>query len=116
MFEVKSRSKESWGILAECDDKMFNAIVNERREPTKDHIKVYMKRQKKLKKYKVTFNKEWRSDQFEIQAENDWEVGAAAAQFYKDNADKIGFKEQPRGKWAGEYKGYDTISYVKVKS
>ena len=115
MFEVKNRSTESWGILAKCEDRMFNAIINERREPTKNHIKVYAKRVKKLKTYKVTFNKEWRSDTFEIQAENDWDVGSAARAFFKENADKIGFKERPRGKWAGDYSGYDTISYVKVK-
>ena len=115
MFEVKNRSSESWGILAKCEDRMFNAIINERREPTKNHIKVYAKRVKKLKTYKVTFEKRWKSDTFEIQAESDWDIGSAARAYFKEHGDKIRFKEQERGKWAGEYSGYDAISYVKVK-
>lgn len=115
MIEVKNRSAESWGPLADCDDKMFNAIINTRQEATKDHIKVYLKRKKKLKTYKVSFKKEWHSDQFELQAESDWEIGAVAREYFRQNADKIGFKERPRGKWAGDYAGYDSISYVKVK-
>lgn len=114
MFEVINRSEEAWGPLAKCDDKTFNKLITTYDAKTK--IKDHIKKQKKLKTYKVTFNKEWRSDQFELQAENDWEIGAIAALYFKENQDKIGFKEQPRGKWAGEYKGYDTISYVKVRS
>lgn len=116
MFEVKNRSKESWGILADCDDKMFDAMINYRKEPAKAHIKVFEKRKKKLKTYKVSFKKEWHSDQFELQAENDWDIGYVAEQYFKQNEDKIGFKERPRDKWAGSYKGYDSISYVKVRS
>lgn len=115
MIEVKNRSSESWGILAKCEDRMFNAIINERREPTKNHIKVYTKRAKKLKTYKVTFEKRWKSDAFEIQAESDWDIGSAARAYFKEHGDKIGFKEQERGKWADSYSGYDAISYVKVK-
>ena len=114
MFEVINRSEEAWGPLAKVDEKTFNKLISERDAKTK--IKDHLKKQKKLKTYKVTFNKEWRSDQFELQAESDWEIGRVAAQYFKENQDKIGFKEQPRGKWAGEYKGYDTISYVKVRS
>lgn len=116
MIEVKNRSAESWGPLAECDDKMFKAIINTRQEATKDHIKVYLKRKKKLKTYKVSFRKEWFSDQYELQAESDWEIGAVAREFFKKNYESIGFKEKPRGKWAGDYEGYDGISYVKVRS
>ena len=115
MFEVKNRSPESWGILGDCDEKLFNAIINGRNEPTKNHIKVYEKRKKKLKTYRVTFKKEWHSDPFEVQAESDWEIGAAALQFFEENRDKIGFKEKPRSKWVSEHRGYDTISYVKVR-
>lgn len=112
LFNVINRSEEAWGPLAKCDDKTFNKLITSYDAKTK--IKDHIKKQKKLKTYKVSFKKEWRSDQFELQAENDWEIGAVAAQYFKENEDKIGFKEQPRGKWAGEYKGYDAISYVKV--
>lgn len=115
MIEVKSRSVEAWGVLAGADDKMFNAIINERREPTKNHIKVYEKRQKKLKPYKVTFEKRWLSDTFEIHAESEYAVSAAAREYFKQNADKIGFKDQERSKWAGDYAGYDSLRYVKVR-
>lgn len=114
MFEVKSRSEESWGPLAKCGDREFASLIN--KIDAKNEIKSFVKKQKKLKTYKVSFKKEWRSDQFELQAESDWEIGAVADQFFKENQNKIGFKEQPRGKWAGDYKGYDSISYVKVRS
>ena len=115
MIEVKSRSAESWGPLASCDDKLFNAMVNERREPAKEHIKVYLKRQKKLKKYKVSFIKELVSDEFEIMAESDYDVSSAARQFFKENKDAIDFKMKPVGKWAGEYEGYDRLRYGKAR-
>lgn len=115
MIEVKNRSEESWGLLAKCDDKMFNAIVNERREPTKDHIKVYIKRQKKLKKYKVSYIKELVSDEFEIMAESDYDVSSAARQYFRENKDDIDFKMKPIGKWAGECEGYDRLRYGKVR-
>lgn len=114
MFEVKTRSEEAWGPLAKCDDKTFSKLISGLDAKTK--IKDHLKKQKKLKTYKVSFTKQWHSDSFELQAESDWEIGSVAAQYFKDNQDKIGFKEQPRGKWAGEYKGYDTISFVKVRS
>ena len=114
MFEVINRSEESWGPLAKCDDKTFTKLINELDAKTK--IKDHLKKQKKLKTYKVFFKKEWFSDQFELQAENDWEISAVAAQYFKENQDKIGFKEQSRSQWADSYKGYDSISYVKVRS
>lgn len=114
MFEVVNRSEEAWGPLAKCDDKTFNKLITTYDAKTK--IKDHIKKQKKLKTYKVTFNKEWRSDQFELQAENEYELSGIAAKFFNDNFDKIGFRERARSKWAGEYKGYDTISYVKVRS
>jgi hypothetical protein len=112
MFEVKSRSVESWGPLASVSESKFNHILNSRHGSTKDMIK----KLKKLKTYKITFKKEWYSDSFEIQAENEYDVSSKAREYFKDNADKIGFKEKPRGKWAGDYAGYDSISYVKVRS
>lgn len=116
MIEVKSRSPEAWGPLASMGEREFKSLVNNRRDPTKDLIKTHIKKVKKLRTYKVTFKKEWHSDTFEIQAENDWDVGSAARAYFKKNADSIGFKEKPRGKWAGDYEGYDSISYVKVRS
>jgi hypothetical protein len=115
MIEVKSRSVETWGILANADDKMFNAIINERREPTKNHIKVYEKRQKKLKPYKVSFIKEMSSDEFEIMAESEYDVSNAARQFFKENKDNIDFKMKPASKWAGD-DGYDRLRYVRVRT
>jgi len=114
MFEVMNRSEEAWGPLAKCDDKTFTKLINQLDAKTK--IKDHLKKQKKLKTYKVSFTKQWHSDQFEVQAESDWDVSSVAAQYFRENEDKIGFKEQPRSKWAGEYKGYDTISYVKVRT
>jgi hypothetical protein len=114
LLNVKNRSPESWGPLAQCDDKTFNKLINALDAKTK--IKDHIKKVKKLKTYKVSFKKEWRSDQFEIQAESDWDIGSAARAYFKEHGDKIGFKEQERGKWAGEYAGYDSISYVKVTS
>ena len=112
MFEVKNRSEESWGPLAKCDDKMFTKLINGLDAKTK--IKDHLKKQKKLKTYKVSFKKEWTSDQFEILAESDWDIGAAARAYFKANEEKIGFRENPRTKWAADYDGYDSISYVKV--
>jgi hypothetical protein len=111
MFEVKNRSVESWGPLAMRSDVEFNSIINDRKGNTKSRIK----QTKKLKTYKITFKKVWHSDSFEIQAENDYNVSAKAREYFKENADSIGFKERARGKWVGEYAGYDSISYVKVK-
>lgn len=114
-LEVKNRSPESWGPLANVTEFRFNQILDNRKGSTKDLIKTEVKRAKKLKTYKVRFKKEWYSDQFELQAESDWEIGSVAREYFRQNRDKIGFKEQERGKWAGDYEGYDGISYVKVK-
>ena len=116
LLNVKSRSPESWGPLASIDEDRFDRILNNRRGSTKEIIKDEVKQVKKLKTYKVTFRKEWSSDAFLIQAESDWDVSSAASMFFKENQDKIGFKEKPRPSWASEYRGYDSVSYVKVKS
>jgi hypothetical protein len=110
-LEVKSRSPESWGPLAKCSDAEFNRIINNRKGNTKDLIK----KVKKLKTYKVQFKKVWLSDYFEIQAQDDYSVSTAAKQYFKQNEQSIGFKEQTRSQWADGYAGYDTMSYVKVK-
>lgn len=110
-LEVKSRSPESWGPLAKVDDKEFDRIINNRKGNTKDLIK----KVKKLKTYKVQFKKVWLSDYFEIQAQDDYSISTAAKQYFKQNEQSIGFKEQARNQWADGYAGYDTMSYVKVK-
>lgn len=111
MIEVKSRSANSWGPLAKIDEAEFNRIIND----CKGNTKYLIKKVKKLKTYKVSFKKVWNSDQFEIQAEDDYSVGSAARAYFIQNKDKIGFKEQADSKWADSYPGYDNISYVKVK-
>jgi len=116
MIKVANRSVESWGPLASIPESRFHQIIDSRVGDTKDLIKSEIKRAKKLKTYKVTFKKVWNSNTFEIQAENDWGVVEAARNYFKENEDKIGFFEKPRGKWAGDYAGYDSISYVKVRS
>ena len=110
-LEVKSRSPESWGPLAKVADAEFDRIINNRKGNTKDLIK----KVKKLKTYKVQFKKVWLSDYFEIQAQDDYSVSTAAKQYFKQNEQSIGFKEQARNQWADGYAGYDTMSYVKVK-
>lgn len=113
MFEVANRSEEAWGPLAKCDDKTFSRLINQL--DAKAKIKDHLKKQKKLKKYKIYFIKELRSDSFEIMAEDEYDVSSKAKQFFKENENTIGFVEKPRGKWAGEYEGYDKLSYVKVR-
>jgi hypothetical protein len=110
MFEVKSRSVESWGPLASLSESKFNQILNSQPGSTKDKIK----KLKKLKTYKVTFKKVWISDTVEIQAETEYGVQTAAKQYFKQNAESIEFKEQARNQWADGYAGYDSISYVRV--
>ena len=112
MFEVKNRSVESWGPLANISESKFNHILNSRHGSAKDMIKKI----KKLKTYKVQFKKVWLSDYFEIQAEDDYSVSTAAKQYFKENAESIGFKEQARNQWADGYAGYDTMSFTKVRT
>ena len=110
-LEVKSRSPESWGPLAKVSDREFNRIINNRKGNTKDLIK----KVKKLKTYKVQFKKVWLSDYFEIQAQDDYSVSTVAKQYFKQNEQSIGFREQERNQWADGYPGYDTMSYTKVR-
>lgn len=116
MIIVANRSVEAWGPLASVPELRFHQIVDSRVGNTKDLIKSEIKRAKKLKTYKVSFKKEWFSEQFELQAESDWEINNVAREYFKANQGKIGFKEKDRGKWAGDYIGYDSVSYVKVRS
>lgn len=112
MFEVKNRSVESWGPLANISESKFNHILNSRPGAAKEIIKKI----KKLKTYKVTFKKVWNSDTFEIQAEDDYSLSTAAKQYFKQNEQSIGFREQTRNQWADGYAGYDTFSYTKVRT
>ena len=114
MFEVLNRSEESWGPLAKVDQKVFDRLLS--KPNARDEVKNFIKKQKKLKTYKVSFKKEWYSDEFQLQAESDWEIGNVAREYFKANQDKIGFREKDRGKWAGDYIGYDSLSYVKVRT
>ena len=113
MFEVINRSEESWGPLAKVDQKVFDKLLS--KPNARDEVKSFIKKQKKLKTYKVSFKKVWYSDSFEIQAESDYDVAVAAKQYFKQNEQSIGFKEQARNQWADGYAGYDSISYVKVR-
>jgi len=116
MIEVKNRSEESWGPLAKCDETQFQSLVNQSHiASTKEHIKEYVKRQKKLKKYKVSFIKELVSEEYEIMAETDYDVNNASRQFFKENKDTIDFKMKPASKWAGN-DGYDRLRHVKVRT
>ena len=112
MFEVANRSVESWGPLASLSESKFNQILNSRPGSAKDMIKKI----KKLKTYKVQFKKVWLSDYFEIQAQDDYSVSTAAKQYFKENEQSIGFREQARNQWADGYAGYDTMSFTKVRS
>ena len=114
MFEVKSRSEETWGPLAKCDDKTFSKLINQL--DAKAKIKDHLKKQKKLKTYKVSFIRELETDQFEVQAEDDYSVSSAARELFRESKDSMEFKMKPVGKWAGDYEGYDRLRYVKVKS
>jgi hypothetical protein len=113
MIEVKTRTVEAWGPLASLDQNAFEKLISQ--PNARDQIKNFVKKQKKLKTFKVTFEKRWFSDQFELEAENDWDISTVAREFFKQNHDKIGFKEKSRDKWAGSYEGFDHISYVKVR-
>ena len=112
MFEVINRSEESWGPLAKVDQKVFDKLLN--KPNARDEVKSFIKKQKKLKTYRVSFKKEWYSEEFQLQAESDWQIGNVAREYFKQNREKISFKERDRGKWAGDYAGYDSLSYVKV--
>lgn len=111
-----TRSIDSWGTLANVPDDTFNRILNGRQD-THKNMKDLAKKQKKLKTYNVTFTRELISDQFEIMAENEYDLSSKARQFFKDNAGTIGFKETRGGQWSGDgyTVGYDRITYVRMK-
>lgn len=111
MIEVKNRSVESWGPFASMSDNNFKSLINVRK--TMKTAKDMVKKQKKLKKYKVQFIKEWQTDSFELEAEDDYSVGTVAQAYFKENQQTIGFKEKE--KFPGSFRGYDRISYTKVR-
>ena len=82
----------------------------------KTKIKDHLKKQKKLKTYKVSFIRELETDQFEVQAIDDYNVSSAARELFRENKDSMEFKMKPVGKWAGDYEGYDRLRYVKVRA
>lgn len=115
LFSVINRSEEAWGPLAKCDDKTFNKLITTYDAKTK--IKDHLKKQKKLKTFRVQFLRESRSEYFTVQAENEYGVSSAARELFKQNKDTITFKEREtagRIEWADSNIGYDRISYVKV--
>ena len=114
MFSVMNRSEESWGPLAKCDDKTFSKLINQL--DAKAKIKDHLRKQKKLKTYKVSFIRQLETDQFEVQAEDDYSVSSAARELFRESKDSMEFKMKPAGKWAGDYEGYDRLRYVKVRS
>lgn len=116
MIEVMSRSPEAWGPLSSerCSDTLFKKLVNAVPGQTKNKIKEHIKRVAKLKQYKVRFIQELISDEFIIEAEDEYAVRSEAANLFKHNGVNISFKTKPAGKWAGDYAGYDRITYVKV--
>jgi hypothetical protein len=114
MFEVKNRTVESWGPLANVDQKVFDKLLS--KHNARDEVKSFVKRQKKLKTYLVSFIKEWRSDQFMLQAESDDDISTVAREYFELNRDKIEFKEKRRAQWEGESPGYHSFSYVRVRS
>lgn len=116
MFSVMNRSEESWGPLAKCNDYLFYTLINNHRSDTKQKIKDFVKQQKKLKTYRVQFIKESLSEEFEVQAESDYNVSSAARDFFKKNKDTITFKEREPSKWAGGFEGFDKITWAKVRS
>lgn len=91
MIEVKNRSVESWGPFASMSDNNFKSLINDR--TTMKTAKDMVKKQKKLKKYKVQFLKEWHSDTFEMEAEDDYSISSITRQFFKENHETIDFKE-----------------------
>jgi hypothetical protein len=113
MFEVINRSEESWGPLAKVDQKVFDKLLC--KPNARDEVKSFIKKQKKLKKYKVSFIKEMVSEEYEIMAETEYDVSGAARQFFKENKDTIEFKMKPASKWAGD-DGYDRLRYGKVRT
>ena len=50
----------------------------------------------------------WQLDMMLSNAENDHTVQTAAKQYFKENVESIGFKEQTRNQWADGYAGYDS--------
>lgn len=117
MIEVKNRSVESWGPLAKVDQKVFDKLLS--KPNARDEVKSFIKKAKKLKTYKITFIKELVSDQFEVQAESDYDVSSKAREFFNENKDAIDFALKPKDKWESRYAHsveYDRMMYTKVRS
>lgn len=112
MFDIKRRSVEGWGPLAEdtCDDVTFASLVNRCDGITKKTIKEHVARKKKLKKFRVNFIRNISSEDVIIEAESEYDVTNRATQFFRENRDTIKF-QQPVD-WP---RGYDQLRYTKVR-
>ena len=115
MIEVRNRSEESWGPLANVDQKVFDKLMS--KPNARDEVKSFVKKQKKLKNFKVTFIKQFVSEQFVIQAESEYDVSSKAREFFKENKDTIEFAPKVKSTWdmkTGVAVEYDQISSVRV--
>lgn len=108
IFEVKNRSVESWGPLADCDEATFVKLISY--FDAKTNIKNHIKYKKKLKSYRVQFNKKITSDFFVVYALNDMDIGTKAKIYFNENKKDIEFKLK-----SDSMIGYDSISYVRIK-
>ena len=108
MIEVKNRSEAAWGPLAatSCSDKEFHILTVS--HTAREDVKSYLKRKKKLKKYKVQFVRESCSEYIEVEAESEYDVSTEARKYFRENEMQIGFKR-------GKEDGYDRVSYHKVR-
>jgi hypothetical protein len=100
LFEVKSRSPESWGPLASLDEDQFSKIINNRIGQTKQLIKSA----NKLKPFKISFTREYKSQQFEIMATDKYQALEMAKDYFAKNRESIYFKES----W--EKRGYNSAT------
>lgn len=117
MFKVKNRSEEAWGPLADhkCSDIQFIQLISSTTGTTKTEIKNYIARQKRLKKYKVTFIRELHSDPIEVMSDSEYGVSNRARDYFLENKENIEFKLKPVPRSNAGNAGYDRISYVKVR-
>ena len=112
--EVRNRSPESWGPLADTDEKTFCSIINGR--DAKDNLKAHIKKQKKLKTFRVTYVRQLVSDFFEVRSVDSYGVQDAARKFYQENKDQIVFRKKVKDHWEKKYNDveYDSISFTQV--
>ena len=105
-----NRTEESWGPLAatKCTDKEFERITNSNHPSTKNAIKEYLAKKKRSKKYRVRFTKEWISQEFIIEAVNEYDLSDMAKAFFNENSEQILFKENYKPE-----RGYSRMTYTR---